>query len=51
MPDFAIHVNPLQFAGKDRTQLALETIALRRHLGVLQAQRQAAPQQGRDRIF
>ena len=51
MPDLALLVNLLQLAVKDRTQLALDNIALRHHLAVYERSVQRPNIDDSDRIF
>ncbi len=51
MPDLALLVNLLQLAVKDRTQLALENIALRHQLAVYKRSVQRPNINDSDRIF
>ena len=51
MPDLALLVNLLQLAVKDRTQLALENIALRHQLAVYKRSVQRPNIKDGDRIF
>ena len=51
MPDLGLLVNLLQLAGKDRTQLALENIALRHQLAVYKRSIKRPIIKDGDRIF